>query len=182
MFYKQTNPTLEKEGVWDEKSCVRRIGGYDLDKSNLPTDLKYILKGAALAFDKATGNVKLVKTAKVYAQASTSDTSIKIEKGGAVKVGDKLNGSTVTAIDKASADYDLLTVDTIAETLKVGDVITDGNEANVIGLNYYSKKIEDFTSVTVTLQAYEIQEETLPYPVNDAIKTALTVRHAWKID
>ena len=180
MEYKVTNADVIQEGVWDEKSCVRRQGGYDIDKANLPADLKYLPKGAVLAFNAENGKVKVVKTAKVYEKA-TNGTSLKVGKDNIVVAGDKLGNLTVSAVDRKNASYDVLTVGTISETLNVGDVIADENAAKSIGLNYATVKIDSNPTCTPTVQAYEIEEGSLPYPVNAAIKDALTVRHAFKL-
>lgn len=180
MYYKETTPQNLPDGLWDEHSCVRRQGGYDLDKENLPASLKWLLKGAPLAFVSATGKVKLVKTAKVVAAAAKSDTTLKIEDNGLFAVGEKIAGSTISAIEVADG-VATLTVSALGAAVKIGDVVDDGNADAVIGLNYAAVKIEGEPSCTPTLQAYEIEETSLPYPVNAAIKTALTSRHAFKI-
>ena len=180
MEYRETNSNVIQEGVWDEKSCVRRQGGYDIDKANLPADLMYLPKGAVMAFNAENGKVKVVKTAKVYEKATTG-TSLKVGKDNIVVAGDKLGNLTVSAVDRTNAAYDVLTVSTISETLNVGDVLADANAEKAIGLNYATVKIDSNPSCTPTVQAYEIEEDKLPYPVNAAIKEALTVRHAFKI-
>ena len=180
MEYKVTNSNVIQEGVWDEKSCVRLQGGYDIDKANLPADLMYLPKGAVMAFNAENGKVKVVKTAKVYEKATTG-TSLKVGKDNIVVAGDKLGNLTVSAVDRTNAAYDALTVSTISETLNIGDVIADENAAKSIGLNYATVKIDSNPTCTPTVQAYEIEEGSLPYPVNAAIKDALTVRHAFKL-
>ena len=180
MEYKVTNPDLIQEGVWDEKSCVRRQGGYDIDKSKLPAGLAYLPKGAVLAFLAVSGKVTAVKTAKVVEEAA-SGTKLKIDKANIIVVGDVIGGLTVSAIDRSNADYDVLTVSSISEKLNIGDVIADANVSNVCGLNYATVKLDSYPSCTPTIQAYEIEEDTLPYPINNAIKEALTIRHAFKL-
>lgn len=181
MFYKSNKAVLSKEGAWDEKSCVRRIGGFDIDKSVLPDGMKYLPKGAVMTFDSVTGKVKLIKTAKVYAKAESGATTIKVYKEHALKVGDIVAGVAISAIDSSNANYDELTVASTKAVINKDAVIDDGNAEKVIGLNYVTVSLDDNPTCTVTLQAYEIQEETLPYYVNDAIKEALTCRHAWKL-
>ena len=181
MFYKDSKSTLQKEGVWDEKSCVRRIGGYDIDKTSLPEGATHLLKGTVMAYDASTGKVKLVHTAKVYEKANQSAVSIKVEKGGSLKVGDTINGKAVSVIDTSNTNFDVITIEAIDEAIEKGTVIADANAPKAIGLTYASVKLDDMPSCSVTLQAYEIQEDTLPYPVNDIIKEALTARHAFKV-
>ena len=180
MDYKINQGSTIQEANWDEKTCVRRQGGYSIDASSLPSDLAYLPKGAVLALTSAD-TVSLVKTAVANVDAKAAATSLKVDKGHLLKVGDTIAGSTISAINTTNSDYDTLTVSALAADVKKGDVVADGNVDNVIGLNYATVKIDSFPTCTVTVQAYEIEEDTLPYPVNDAIKAALTSRHAWKV-
>lgn len=181
MEYKETFPTSIKEGVWNEKTCVRRTAGFDVDKTNIPAGMKYLPKGAPLALDVTGLKVVLVKTAKTTAQAASGATSVKVAKGHAFVVGDTVAGSTISKIDASHAEYDVLTVSALGAEVAAGAVVADANAENVIGLNYATVKLDSYPSCTPTIQAYEIEEDTLPYPVNDVIKTALTSRHDWRI-
>lgn len=181
MEYKVINPTSIQEGVWNEKTCVRRTAGFDLDKTNLPEGMEYLPKGAVLALDATGLKVVLVKTAKASAKANSGATSLKVEKGHALKVGDVIAGSAISKIDASNAEYDTLTVASLSAEVAVGEVVADANAAKAIGLNYATVKIDSYPSCTPTIQAYEIEEATLPYPVNEAIKEALTCRHDWRL-
>lgn len=121
MFYESSKSVVTKEGIWDEKSCVRRVGGYDIDVTKLPEGMTALPKGAVMEYNPATGKV-----------------------------------SPITA-----------------------GAATEG--FIVLGLNYATVKIKGNPSCTVTLQAYEIEEDSLPYAINDTIKEALTCRHAFKV-
>lgn len=175
------NPNLIQEGVWDEKSCVCRVAGFDIDKTNLPADMKYLPKGASMALNSTGLKAILVKTAEVYEAAASGATAIKVKKNNALLVNETIGGNKITAIDKSNADYDVLTVAATSKAITVGTVLADANATKVIGLNYATVKLDSFPSCTPTIQAYEIEEDTLPYPVNADIKTALTVRHDWKL-
>lgn len=180
MFYKEKLPENIQEGVWDEKSCVRRQCGYTLDETGLPKTLEWLGKGAPLAI-QSDGKVKVCKTAKVYENATKSATELKVYKGHLFAVNDKIAGSTISAIDDSNESYDKFTVSALAEKADKDTTLDDGDAAKVIGLNYASVHLDGMQSCTPTLQAYEIEEETLPYPLSDAIKVALTSRHAFKI-
>ena len=181
MEYKVVNGHSIQEGVWNEKTCVRRQAGFDLDKTNLPEGMEYLPKGAVLALDATGLKVVLVKTAKAAAKANASATSLKVDKGHALKVGDVIAGSAISKIDASNSEYDTLTVSALGSEVAAGAVVADANAEKVIGLNYATVKIDSCPSCTPTIQAYEIEEDTLPYPVNDAIKEALTCRHDWRI-
>lgn len=181
MMYKEKFPTNIQEGVWDEKTCIRRQGGYTLYTDNLPTDLKWLPKGAVLAI-RTDGKVALVKTAMVYENAASAATSVKVNKNHALKVGDTIAGAKINAIDTTNESYDTLTLAAgLSAKADKDAVLVEATAKNVIGLNYATVMIDDAPSCTPTIQAYEIEEDTLPYPIDSAIKSALTSRHAFKI-
>lgn len=181
MEYQERNANLIQEGVWDEKHCVRRVAGFNIDKTNLPADLKYLPKGAVLALNAAKDKVVVVKTATVYEAAASGATAIKVKKNHVLVLNDTIGGNKITAIDKSNADYDVLTVASTSKAITVDTVLADANASKAIGLNYATVKLDSCPSCTPTIQAYEIEEDSLPYPVNTDIKTALTCRHDWKI-
>ena len=183
MFLRKSTPTDIKEALWWEETCVRRQGGYDLDTANLPTSLRWLPKGTVLAFDSTNGKAVVVKTATVYEAASKAATTLKVAENELLAVGDKIGGATISAISTADG-VSTLTVDAVASALKAGDVIGDSNsEGTILGLLYETNDLQDndYPQVTVTLQAFEIEESTMPYPINDTIKKGLGDRHQFKI-
>jgi len=181
MFYESTKPDVLTEGKWDEESCRRRIGGYDFTKSSFSTDeTKWLPKGAPLALDATTGNAVLIKTAVAYEAANASATSLKVAKGHLLEVGDVINGSAISKITSATG-YDTLTVAALSAAVEKDEVVDTLGTKKVLGLNYASVKMRGQVTVTPTLQAYEIEEDTLPYPLSEAIKAGLTDRHAFKL-
>lgn len=186
MFYNQNKPEDIKEALWWEETCLGRQGGYDLDKSNLPATLKWLPKGAPLAFVKDTGKVIVCKTVKVVEKAEANATTLKVEHNDLLVIGNTIAGSEISKIETADG-VDTLTVSALAKAVEAGDVIDDGNAKNVIGLNKDTNKYpltEDTNpSVTPTLRALEIEEDSLPYPVNTDIKAALNENgiHKFKI-
>lgn len=183
MYMHNSNAEEIKEGLWWEETCVRRQGGYDLDTANLPSTLRWFPKGAPLAFDSTTGKAVLVKTAVVAANAAKDATTLTVIDNGMLVVGDKLAGSTITAI-AVNEGVATLTVSALAKAVTKDSIVADDNAKGVIlGLNYATIDLRDndYPSVTPTLQAYEIEEDTLPYPINDDIKAGLGDRHQFKI-
>ena len=169
MFFHKSVATNIKEGAWWEEHCVRRQGGYDLDKSNLPDSFRWLAKGTVLKFDNATGKAVVVKSAKVAETAQSGATSIKVYDTGVLKVGDTLSGNKITAI--ATADgVATLTVDATKAKINAGDVITDYDKTKdtLLGLAYETNDLRDNDNpfVTPTLEAVEIEADTLPIPVN----------------
>lgn len=183
MYLRNSKATDIKEGLWWEETCVRRQGGYDLDTSNLPTGLRWFPKGAVLAFNETNGKAILVKTAKVHTAADSGATSLKVEDNGLFKAGDVVAGSTVSSVTVADG-VATLKVSALGAAVKAGDVVADDNATKtLLGLNYATVDLRDndFPSVTPTLQAFEIEADTLPYPVNDEIKEGLGALHQFKI-
>lgn len=92
-------------------------GGFVLDHSTLTVG-DTVKAGQPLGYDEATRKAKVVKLFKVYENASSSATAIKVYKGHHGKVGDyvavTVGGAAyaITAIDTSNALYDTLTVGT----------------------------------------------------------------------
>jgi len=183
MFMHKGTPANIKEALWWEETCIRRQGGYDLDTSNLPADFRWLPKGTVLAFNATNGKAYVVKSAKVYANAAKDATTLKIEENALIKVGDKLAGSTISAIETADG-VSTLTVSALAKAV-TKDTVVDSIEAGtkLLGLAYETTDLRDvdFPQVTPTLQAFEIEEDSMPFPVSDAIKEGLGALHQFKI-
>lgn len=164
---------------------MRRQGGYDLDTTNLPSTLRWFPKGAVLAFDSTTGKAKLVKTFKVYETANANATTLKVlDPYGVLTTSDTLAGKAISAISRGDNGVATVTIAALAAKLNEGDVVADASASGtLLGLNYATVDLRDndYPSVTPTLQAYEIEEDTLPFPVNDTIKQGLGDRHQFKI-
>lgn len=175
-FMKKTKPTDIKEAVWWEEYCIRRQGGYDLDQSNLPRALKWLPKGTVLKLSATGGNAVAVKTATVTEKASQGATTLKIATGSLVQVGDTIGGAKVTAITTGDT-YDTLTVDALAEAIEAKTVISDYDteKDTLLGFSYDTLDLDSEASIpaTPTLQVMEVDEETLPYPINADIKAGL---------
>lgn len=176
MFLHKTQPTDIKEAVWWEEQCVRRQGGYDLDRSNLPASLEWLAKGVILRLT-STGKAQAVKTATVAEKAAKAATTMKIASGSLFQVGDTIAGSKITAIASANG-VDTLTVEALASEAIVGAIVSDYNKANdtLLGLSYDTLDLRETSAslaVTPTLQVMEIEESSLPYPVNADIKAGL---------
>ena len=97
-------------------------------------------------------------------------------------MGDKIAGSVISAIDTSNEDYDALTVGALAAKVDKDVVANDDNVDNILGICYATTKMDSYPSVTYTIQAYEIEESTLPFPINDTIKEKLTTRHHFALD
>ena len=175
-FLHRTKPEDIKEALWLEEQCLRRQGGYDLDRSNLPSTLKFVAKGTVLRLVTG-GKAQVVKTAKVTERAEKSATTLKIASGSLFKVGDKIAGSTISAIT-SSDGVDTLTVSTLANEVAKNAIVSDYDKTKdvLLGFSYDTLDVRDQESsiaATPTLQVMEVEEDSLPYPINDEIKEGI---------
>ena len=172
----RTKPEDIKEALWLEEQCLRRQGGYDLDRSNLPATLKFVAKGTVLRLVTG-GKAQVVKTAKVTERAEKSATTLKIASGSLFKVGDKIAGATISAI--ASSDgVDTLTVSALDNAVEENAIVSDYDKTKdvLLGFSYDTLDVRDQESsiaATPTLQVMEVEEDSLPYPINDEIKEGI---------
>ena len=183
MFLHKGTPTNLKEGLWWEEHCIRRQGGYDLDITNLPAGTRWLTKGTLLELNTENGKAQVVKSAKVTANAAANATSLLIEYNPLIKVGDTVAGSEISAIS-TSDGVSTLTVAALADAVSKNDIVTTATSGSIIlGLLYETIDLldNDFPSVSVTLQAFEIEEDTLPQPINATMKGWLGPLHQFKI-
>lgn len=172
----RTKPEDIKEALWLEEQCLRRQGGYDLDSTNLPATLKWVAKGTVLRLVTG-GKAQVVKTAKVTERAEKSATTLKIASGSLFKVGDKIAGATISAI--ASSDgVDTLTVSALDNAVAANAIVSDYDKTKdvLLGFSYDTLDVRDQESsiaATPTLQVMEVEEDSLPYPINEDIKLGI---------
>ena len=172
----RTKPEDIKEALWLEEQCLRRQGGYDLDRTNLPATLKWVAKGTVLRLVNG-GKAQVVKTAKAVEKADKSATTLKIASGSLFKVGDKIAGATISAI--ASSDgVDTLTVSALDNAVAANAIVSDYDKTKdvLLGFSYDTLDVRDQDSsiaATPTLQVMEVEEDSLPYPINEDIKLGI---------
>ena len=175
-FMHRTKPEDIKEALWLEEQCLRRQGGYDLDRTNLPATLKWVAKGTVLRLVTG-GKAQVVKTVKVTEKASKSATTLKIVSGSLFQVGDKIAGSTISAIT-SSDGVDTLTVSALANEVAANAIVSDYDKTKdvLLGFSYDTLDVRDQDSsiaATPTLQVMEVEEDSLPYPINEDIKLGI---------
>lgn len=175
-FLHRTKPEDIKEALWLEEQCLRRQGGYDLDRTNLPATLKFVAKGTILRLVSG-GKAQVVKTAKAVEKADKAATTLKIASGSLFQIGDKIAGATISAI--ASNDgVDTLTVSALENAVAKDAIVSDYDKTKdvLLGFSYDTLDIRDSDSsiaATPTLQVMEVEEDSLPYPINDEIKEGI---------
>lgn len=171
----KSKPTDIKEAVWLEEQCLRRQGGYDLDQTNLPASLKWLPKGTVLKLT-SNGGAIAVKTAAAAEKAAKGATTLKIASGSLFAVGDKIAGATISAITSESG-VDTLTVSALENAIEAKAVVSDYDATKdvLLGFSYDTVDLNKEASipVTPTLQVMEVEEDSLPYPINDEIKAGI---------
>lgn len=177
--------------LWPEESVYKATGGFTLDKTNLKDGTDFLEKGSLMAVDFTTRSAKLVKTAKVHADAAADALQYPVKKNHHFKVGNilaKTKGGAANAITEiitSNADYDLLVLETTIGAVTAGDVLFQSSatgadaaaEANVANsILIHDTSLEEYTTVNVGLQIFEIIESNLPYAVTSYNKESLTSR------
>ena len=177
--------------LWPEESVYKATGGFTLDKTNLKDGTDFLEKGSLMAVDFTTRSAKLVKTAKVHADAAVEAKQYPVKKKHHFKVGDILAKNkggaayAITEIITSNADYDLLVLGTTIGAVTAGDVLFQSSatgadaaaEANVANsILIHDTSLEEYTTVNVGLQIFEIIESNLPYAVTSYNKESLTSR------
>ncbi|MFI3322060.1 MAG: head fiber protein [Rikenellaceae bacterium] len=167
-------------------TCYRFSGGFNLVDDKLVVG-SYLPSLAPISIDFTTRRAVAVKNVEVAEDFTSGGTSLKIKKESlayvGMHIGNGTKGGTISAIDKSSADYDILTVSAIAAALTKGTVLfeasavggtTQKNKANA--LNYAVTKVEDGAVVDAIGSIYEIQPSKLPIPFSAKDKTDLGAR------
>lgn len=183
MKYDYTPQEVEKE-ICRQDTIYRLSGGFNLEDDKL-VDGVYLPHLAPLAIDFTTRKAVAVKNVKIYEDAASDATKLKIEKNSLAYVGMIIGtgakGATVSAIDKSNSSYDELTVAAaLGATVKAGQVLFEAsatggttvkNVANF--LNYARVKVENGATVTAVGRAYEIIESKLSLPISSKDKASL---------
>lgn len=125
------------------------VGGFSINLANMPTVGNAMPAGTPVYADEQARTVVPLYTFKVL-EVDTTNVTIKVAKfetGTTAKVGMVLvvvgndltqaasNVSTVTAIDSSNADYDILTVDAVADSgtafVAADDVLAEAQSSSV---------------------------------------------------
>ncbi len=166
------------------ETVYRLSGGFNLDISNL-SGVAAIPPLTPIVVDFVTRKAVAVINVEVVEDIVAGATSLKVKKGSLVyngiHLGNGSTGGTVTAVDKANADYDVVTLaegSTLAASK--GAVLF---EATAVGgknpkatanfLNYAWTKVVEGATVTAIGRAYEIRPTRLIAPISEKDKATL---------
>lgn len=137
--------------------------------------MKWLPKGTVLKLGTG-GKAVAVKTALVTEKAESAATTLKIKSGSLYQVGDSIAGKKISAI-KTDNGIDTLTIAALGAAIEANAVVTDydKDKDTILGLSYDTRDLDKDVAVFVepTLQVMEVEEATLPYPINADIKAGL---------
>jgi len=187
MHYDVTPKDTPQKELWQEKTVHRLSGGFNIVGFASFASLGRLPKGIALNINFATRNATPIKGAVLQANLGASDTTAKILKNGLFAVGDFIgnaaNAVQITAINTSNAAYDELTLSAAIGAVTAGGVLhsaTALGAAKILpatGLNYADVKWQPGAfHCSCIIQAYEVTNAYLPYPLTTTQKTELTSR------
>jgi len=111
-------------------------GGISLDKTRIPSTLKYLGAGTLLNVNKSTRVAKFVKTARCVADSADGD-NVRVEKGHLFEAGDYVTDGYVVAeissITTSEDDYDILVVGTTLVNYATGVVLVESASGKAVG-------------------------------------------------
>jgi len=167
--------------IWDVSTVQVYDGGFLLDKSNLPDDLKVLPKATFLKVDLEERKATAVKTVSLFEAITAASTEVKVKKNRLLKNGDVIGvgtkSVTIGDIDKSNADYDSFDITANSLGALAADSIlqsfVSGKPANPDGFNYTDVQIDAEPSVTVVYGVHGVVSERLPFPVTNEIISSL---------
>lgn len=189
MKYEVTAPGQVTKEIWQEISVRRLSGGFNILVTAALASFGWLKKGTPIAIDFATRNATPIFTSKLTANAAADATAFQVAKGSLFSQGDfigtKTKSVTVTTVDKSNPSYDVINTDAAIGALASGAVLTRATATgstnklvtgDIVCLNYADVKIDGQVACSGVIQAWEVKQSLLPYPLTDDIKTALTSR------
>lgn len=166
-------------------------GGASLDTTRIPADTEWIEAGTPIYYVASTRVAEVVKTAKIYAEASGAASTPKIVKGSLFKAGDYITDGTInwviSSIVATGASYDTFTLGGSLVTTAVDTVLIQGTSAaSGTTTAYYTPNafVKDWVCVGDGTALYDnadaslvvrgaVREGSLPFPLTSTFKTAL---------
>lgn len=184
-------PDYQPQEFYRVDTGKRKSGPWKLDITNLVVG-SFLPVFTPVQADLVKRTIVPVRNVKVVEKYTTGADalSIKIAKNSlayaGMFIGSGKKGAKVTAIDKANANFDILTIEAafgedIAKDVVLFEATAAGGTVKKNTSNfvlYDTKKVESDGAVLCTLlmQAYEIKESKLILPIHDLDKKGLTDR------
>lgn len=179
-----TLPQTPEKELYNVRTGFVLSGGFNLSEADIENGVViHALTPISVDFKKRTAKI----SKSVKAVENISGTTLKIQKGSFVKVGNHLGtgsaGATISAIDKTNALYDVLTLSKTIDGVKTGDILFEAtaeggqkvkNPANF--LNYATFRKETGSTLSALGQAYEIKTDELYAPISEKDQQTLGAR------
>jgi len=168
-------------------------GGVSLDTTRIPADTEWIESGTPVYYVPTTRVAEVVKTAKIYAEASGGASTPKIVKGSLFKAGDYITDGTIhwviSSLVATGANYDTFTLGGSLVTTAADTVLIQGTSAaSGTTTAYYTPNgfIKDWVCVGDGVALYDnadaslvvrgaVRDSALPFPLTSTFKTALSL-------
>jgi hypothetical protein len=125
-------------------------GGFTLETNGLLSG-EEVPAGSLFIYDEQTRKARLVRTARVYEAASSSQ-AVKVEKNHTVKAGTEIEGVEVVSVDNSNEDFDTLNFAS-AISAELGAVISsESTEGLHTGLLYQSVFAGENETVSISIR------------------------------
>jgi len=190
--YNVTQPAARENEPWDEKTVHRLKGGFNIVNFDQFALAGWLPKAIPLAIDYVARTATPIKGGVLHTAVAAGDTEMRLLKNISgnplFAVGDFIGNATkavlITQVDKSNGAYDRFVLsEAFGSAITVGGTVLSGTEAgaNKIpkanAMNYAPVKWESGKQAcTGVIQAYEVRNKFLPYPLTDTQKTELTSR------
>lgn len=163
--------------LWDVSTERVYDGGFGLDKSNLPIDLKELPRGAILSVDLKERTARVIKTVELAEALTAESTKVKISKGSLVKAGDILGvgdkSITVGVLDTSDVGFDSFEIEANAlGTAEINTVLSsykEGKPIKAAGFNSRDVKLLGEDSVSVVYAVDKVESSRLPFTITESI-------------
>lgn len=166
-------PFLE---LWQEKTVHVLSGGFNIQNFASFAVLGKLPKGIPLAVDFKNHTATPVKGVVLNSALGASDTTAQVKKNGLFAVGDFIGTGTkavqITAINTDNAAYNVITLSEAIGAVANGGVLFSATEAGagkvlaINALNYADVKYTPGVfACSAIIQAYEVNNSRLPYPL-----------------
>jgi len=188
--YKFTAPAKKTNELWQEKTVHVLSGGFNIKNFDAFAVLGYLPKGIPLSLNFDTREATPIKGAIVYEAAGSGATAIKVKKqtpgllfvAGDI-IGNATQTTTVASVDKSNVAYDVINLNAAIGALSVDSALLSGSEVGVgkilkaTGLSYADVTYKTGkTGVDCIIQAYEVKNKFLPYPLTTTQISEITSR------
>lgn len=190
--YNVITPAARENEIWDERTVHRLSGGFNIVGFDQFALSGWLPKGIPLSLDHVARTATPIKGGILQTAVAAVDTQMKLLKTAnnqpLFAVGDYIGNATnavlVTAVDKSNEAYDLITLSgAFGSIIAIGGTVLSASAAGASkilkahALNYAPVKWESGKQAcSAVIQAYEVRNGFLPYPLTTTQQSELTSR------